>query len=374
MHNAEVTRGPEADMNAEPSSTTPPSPGDTDESLPPDPPRRRMARWKKALIVIGVLLVVISGGGAAAAWSLVNRYESKVTHEDILGDAAPPKAETQEHFAGGPLNLLLLGSDSREGETNKNDKVTGQRSDTIMIVHIAATRDKAAIVSIPRDSYVNVPAGGGWKGGKNKLNAAFAYGGAPLAAKAITQLTGVTLDGAMIANFAGIRSMVDAVGGVNVCLPYDVKSTFSDTVWAKGCHFMDGPTAEEFMRNRKSVPGGDFGRMKDQQLVVQAIIEKVSANGVLNNPLTLDKLLVTAAQSLTIDKSLNLRQLVTSVKDIRPGNIRFATVPASNPGLQTWAGSSVELDAAKSAAMFAAIRDDTIDQWLAANPPAPEAP
>jgi anionic cell wall polymer biosynthesis LytR-Cps2A-Psr (LCP) family protein len=168
--------------------------------------------------------------------------------------------------------------------------------------------------------------------------------------------------------------MVDAVGGVNVCVPYDVKSYFSDTVWKKGCHFMDGPTAEEFMRNRMFVPGGDFGRMKDQQLVVQGIIDKVSKEGVLDNPLTFDKLLVTAAQSLTIDKTLDVRKLALSVKNIRPGAVKFATVPASNADLKTSAGSSVELDATKSAELFASIRNDTVDQWVTANPAKEDTP
>lgn len=343
------------------------------QPAPDEPARRRgrwrsMRRWKKVLIVLVAVLLVLAGGTAGAGWALLHRYESKVTHEDLLGDAAPPPVQQQQHFQAGPLNLLLLGSDSREGEVGKGT-VAGARSDTIMLVHVAATRDKAAIISIPRDSYVNIPAGGDWKGGMNKLNAAFAFGGAPLAAKAITQLTGVTLDGAMIANFAGIRNMVDAVGGVNVCVPYDVKSYFSKTVWKAGCHDMAGAEAEEFMRNRMFVPGGDFGRMKDQQLVVQGIIQKVSAQGLLSNPLVLDRLLVTAAQSLTIDKSLNLQQLVSSVKNISPSAVTFATAPFLRDDMKTPAGSSVELDPQKCAAMFAAVRDDTVDQWLRANPP-----
>jgi LCP family protein required for cell wall assembly len=302
----------------------------------------------------------------------MNRYEGQVKHDDLLGDALTSKKERDQHFASGSVNLLLLGSDSREGERDEGH-YAGQRSDTIMMVHIAASRDKATLVSIPRDSFVNIPAGGNWKGGPNKLNAAFAFGGAPLAAKAVTELTGVPLDGAMIANFAGIRKMVDAVGGVNVCLDRSIQSSFSSRSWAKGCHDMAGEEAEEFMRQRKNVPGGDFGRMKDQQLVVQAVFAKASAEGMLTNPLRLDKLLVTAAQTLTIDKSLDLRQLAGVAKGIKPSAIKFGTVPHSNPGLQTFAGSSVELDKTKSASMFEAIRNDTIDQWLTSNPSSTKA-
>jgi LCP family protein required for cell wall assembly len=284
---------------------------------------------------------------------------------DILGPVAQPKDE--KRWKSGPLNLLLLGSDSRAGLPDAS-RYPGQRSDTIMMVHLSKNLDQATIISIPRDSYVNVPAAGVWQGGMNKLNAAFAFGGAPHAAKTITQLTGVKFDGAIIANFASVHKMVDVVDGVRVCISYDVRSTFTDKVWNKGCHDLHGVEAEEFMRQRIEVPGGDFGRIHDQQLVVRAIAEKVSAEGMLSNPLRLDSLLLTAAEALTIDKSLNLRDLALVARDIKPANIRYATVPYTTASLETDAGMSVELDDRKAAAMFAAVRDDTIQAWLAANP------
>jgi LCP family protein required for cell wall assembly len=327
---------------------------------------RRAPRWAKVLIVVGSVLVAVAAGTIMTGLLLVHRYESQVTHDDILGDAAPPK--NQKRSPSAPLNLLLLGSDSRRGETGKG-KVAGERSDTIMLLHISGTRDSAAVISIPRDSYVDVPAAGPWKGGKNKLNAAFAFGGAPLAAKTVMALTGLPLDGAMVVHFAGIRTMVDAVGGVRVCVDYDVRSSFSDRVWTKGCHTMNGAVAEEFMRERRNVPGGDVGRMHQQQLVVQGVIEKVSADGLLTNPLTFDRLLLTAAQSLTVDKSVDLRQLALTVKDIKPASVEYATVPYRNLDLRTPAGSAVELNMAKAAGLFEALRSDTVDRWLAANPP-----
>jgi LCP family protein required for cell wall assembly len=334
---------------------------------------RGMARWKRTLLILGIVLFMLVGGGAAAAYGLLSRYEGAVHHDDLMGDAAAPPAVTEEHWEGGPLNFLLLGSDSRAGETDKG-VVAGERSDTIMLVHISAKRDSATIISIPRDSYVMIPESKGRKAGMNKLNAAFAFGGAPLAVKAVSQLTGITLDGAMIASFAGIRTMVDAVGGVEVCLDFDVKSTFSNTTWKKGCQQMDGKTAEEFMRNRKSVPGGDFGRMHDQQLVVRGIINKVSKGGLLENPLAFDKLLITAAQSLTIDKTIDLRTLAASVKNIRPDNVKFGTVPYSNDDLKTPAGSAVQLDEAQSKELFDAMRNDAMDAFFAAHPAPADKP
>ncbi|WP_345639302.1 LCP family protein [Rugosimonospora acidiphila] len=111
------------------------------------------------MVATAVVLLVVAGGLVGGAWALDHRYEVKVTHEDLLGPVAASLPVIESHFASGPLNLLLLGSDSRAGETGKGT-VSGQRSDTIMLVHISAQRDKATVISIPRDSYVHIPAGG----------------------------------------------------------------------------------------------------------------------------------------------------------------------------------------------------------------------
>nr|WP_296074329.1 LCP family protein [uncultured Actinoplanes sp.] len=330
----------------------------------------RLAGWKKASLILGVLLLLLAGGVAGGGWFLYARYENRVGREALLPDDASAPAEQsrrEQNWRSWPLNLLLLGSDSRATEPGGTSPI-GERSDTIMLVHIAASRDKATIVSIPRDSYVDIPAGGSWKGGKNKINAAFAFGGAKLTAATVRQLSGVPLDGAMIADFASIHHLVDAVDGVHVCVPYDVRSRLTGTLWKQGCHDLDGDEAEDFMRQRHDVPGGDIGRIGNQQLVVKAVIAKVSAGDLLSNPMKYDNLMVTVAGSLTVDQSLDLQRLALAVRDIRPGALSYATVPFTSTDLKTPAGSAVRLDPARSAEMFAAIRDDTIDTWLDAHP------
>ena len=344
------------------------------QEITPPPARKRgfrgLAGWKKALIILSVLLLLLAGGVAGGGWYLYHRYDKKVSRADLLPDTAGTGLTDQQradNFKSGPLNFLLLGSDSRDDEPGGGSSI-GERSDTIMLVHIAKTRDRAAIISIPRDSFVDVPSAGSWKGGNNKINAAFAFGGAKLAATTVHQLTGVPLDGAMIANFESIHELVDAVDGVDVCVPYDVHSTFSAKVWKAGCHQMAGDEAEEFMRQRKEVPGGDFGRMYNQQLVVKAVIAKVSKGDLLADPLKFDGLVSTVAEALTVDKSLDLQKLALAVKGIRPGAISFATVPYTTASLKTFAGTAVRLDPGKANAMFAAVRSDTISQYLADHP------
>jgi LCP family protein required for cell wall assembly len=331
--------------------------------------KRRSPWYLTALVVVGAALMVISAGTLALIYGLSNRYDSKTTHADILGDGT---RNQNTNLSEGPLNYLVLGTDTRDVESSTSENSTGSRSDTILFVHVAKGLGSAFIVSFPRDSYVNVPAGGNWKGGMNKINSAFSFGGAALAAKTLVDLTGIKLDGAMIINFAGVVDMVNAVGGVHVCVPYDVPNYFKDypqyaNGWPKGCYDMGGEEAEIFMRQRHDVPGGDFGRIISQQLVMKALMGKATSSGMLTSPSKLDSLLVAVAKSLTIDKSMNLRDLAFSLKGIKPNNVQFATVPYIGT-FATPAGSSVQLNQAADQQLFKAILDDKTAQWLAAHP------
>jgi LCP family protein required for cell wall assembly len=329
--------------------------------------KRKRSPWVSALTIVGVLALVCTGTTVGLALGLEHRYENKVTREDILGDL--PKADVPLGTKTVPMNFLMLGSDDMSGKNQNIDDPDGSRSDTIMLFHINAAHNRAFVMSIPRDSFVDVPAGGKWKGGLNKINAAFAFGGAKLSAKTVYNLTKIPLDSAMIVNFSGIAKMVDAVGTVNICIPYQVSSIHTGRVWSAGCHDMGPDETADFLRQRKSVPGGDLGRIQDQQLVVKALADRITSEGILTNPLQLDKLISTAASSLTLDKSTNLRDLVLALKDIRPADLSFATVPTAGT-FDTFAGSSVKLDTAAANVLFQAVIDDKADEWLNVHPQA----
>jgi LCP family protein required for cell wall assembly len=341
---------------------------DYDDLDHPNAPKQKYPLWTRLLLIAGGILVVISAGTLALVYGLSSRYEDKVGRDDILNGV--PQAGDGDHGT----NYLVLGSDSRERQSTQSLDETGSRSDTILIVHIKQDLSGAFIASIPRDSYVDIPEGGDWNGGKEKINAAFAYGGANLAAKTIYNLTQIPVNGAMIVNFAGVVNMVDAVGGVHVCVPYDVPNFFQDDFpqyangWGQGCHDMRGEEAEVFMRQRHDVPGGDLGRIKSQQLVMKALASKATSAGVLTNPGKLDSLLVTAAKSLTVDQNMNLKDLAFALKGIKPDNISFATAPVT--GLETidGVGSTVQLDMPGTQELFKAVLDDKTDEWLAAHP------
>ncbi len=328
-------------------------------------PKTKLPRYLKILVIIGSVLMIISGGTLALVYGLSSRYQAD--EENIL-DGVPQGAG---NIGEGPLNILVLGTDSRADEQTEQLDSTGSNSDTIILVHVSKGLQRAFMVSIPRDSYVNVPAGGSWDGGKEKINSAFRYGGANLAAKAVYELTKIPLDGAMIVNFAGVRNMVEAVGGVHVCVPYAVPNFFQEYPqypgWSAGCHDMQGEETEVFVRQRNDVPGGDFGRMRSQQLVMKALAEKATSAGILTNPGKLDALLLAATRSLTIDQNMDLRGLAFALKGISPDNIDFATLPHTGTG-PTEAGSSVFLDEPGCEELFQAIRDDKAREWLAAHP------
>lgn len=330
--------------------------------------------WRqRSLVVAGTILAVLSAGTLALVYGLSNRYNDMAGHENILDDAI-----TGNRYANGPLNFLVLGTDSRAGEAGSQADRSGSRSDTILLVHISEGLNKAFVVSIPRDSWVNVPAAGDWGGGMNKINSAFQFGGAAHTARTVYDLTKIPLDGAVIVNFGGIKEMVDAVGGVRVCPPYDVPNHHTKDFpqyegWWKGqCYEMSGAEAQVFVRQRYDVPGGDFGRMKSQQLVMKALAEKATSSGVITNPVRLDALLSTVARSLTLDQSMNLRDLAFSLKGISPNDLKFATLPHDGTA-QVNGLSTVQLDMAKCQELFQAILNDKTDEWLAANPQ-PEVP
>ncbi|WP_084742163.1 LCP family protein [Cryptosporangium aurantiacum] len=342
----------------------PPSPASSRSPLPPKKPKA--PPWAKVCVILGTVLVVLAGGTLTAAYGLSQRYESKLKRADILGDLS----EEQSTYTEGPLNFLILGSDNRTQDESfaQNE---GTRSDTIMLAHVDKTLSKSYIVSIPRDSYVDIPASddGKWEGGKNKINAAYQYGGPALTAKTVQQLTGIELNGAFLLDFNSVRKLVGIVGGVEVCIPFSMSSIHTDRVWKKGCNFLTADGAQDFMRQRKSVPGGDFGRIQNQQRVVLAVAKKMTTKGVLTDPVKLDRLLTTVAESVTVDENVDLPDLALGLKKLRPTSLRCTTVPFTTDQLPTPYGVSVELDEVKGEELFAAMRNDTMDAYLAANPP-----
>ena len=286
-----------------PDSPFPPS--TQPEGTPEGTRRRRPLRWEAAILVL--LLVLIMG---RVAW-LWHDIDSKLDRIEALSGAKDTPGET----------WLIVGSDSRDDGGVPQDGTEGSRADSIMVLH-KASNGQASLISLPRDTYVEIP---GYD--DDKINAAYSYGQAPLLVETAEKLTGLTMDHYVEVGMGGVTNMVDAVDGVEVCLDYDVDDPDSSLVWdtSKGtCQKVDGEKALAYSRMRKSDPTGDIGRAQRQRAVVSAVVSKAMSAQTLINPFRQDKLVDSGTKALTVDEDASALDL---------GQMALAFRSASNKGL-----------------------------------------
>lgn len=326
-----------------PQGPPPPPPG----GLPPSRPPKRRHPVRNVLLVLLVLLVLIITGLVGVplyAWSQVKR----------VNDAPAGKRPADQPGT----TFLLVGSDSREGLSKAEQKklgtggVAGQRTDTIMIVYVPPT-GKPALISIPRDSYLDIP-----NHAKNKVNAAYALGGPKLLEQTVEQNTGLRIDGYLEIGFAGFVNLVDAVGGVEMCLPTAIKDKDSHIDLPKGCQTLNGVEALGYVRMRKADPRGDLGRVERQRAVLAAVAKKAASPASVINPVRYWNLCNAGGQAVTLGQQTGLLQTLTvanAMRRIAGGQGLTLTVPVANPGASTPVGSAVLWDEAKASAMFAEI-------------------
>jgi LCP family protein required for cell wall assembly len=348
--------------------TTPPASSESPDAADPsplaglggsggygEPPRRsrgrRVAKWTAISLV--VILVLGAGGVAADGWYL-NHKIKKVPVIIPKGSAPRPTIAARAHKAE---NFLLIGSDSRAGASGKGTggaKIQGARSDTTIILHISANQAGATLISIPRDSYVSIPscqigpkATDTSAPEMSKFNAAFSLGGqddakyaASCTIHTIETDTGIRINHYAVVNFAGFQKMVDALGGVRMCVAknlYDPIVLGSSGYHGSNLHLtagknveIDGQQALDLMRARYALDGGgDLPRIKRQQLFIGAMIRKATSGTLLIDPLKLQRFLSAAAGSLTTDGfGINtMKKLATALHHVGAGGVRLLTVP-----------------------------------------------
>lgn len=259
----------------------------------------------------------------------------------------------------GPLNVLVMGSDTREGANGTIGGDTPGLSDTTILLHLSADREFAYGVSLPRDAMVERPAcprknGNGIDpGGMTQFNAAYAIGGPACTVKTVEQLTDIRINHFVVVDFVGFKSMVNAINGVTVCVPEEVNDTVGHIKLPAGTYKVTGQQALDYVRVRHDLgaPTGDIGRMKRQQTFISAMIKKVVSAGTLANPVRLLKFLDAATGSLTTDPGFaNLKQLASlgnSLKNIGLDNVKFITVPwepwTEDPNRVAWKSEASQL-------------------------------
>jgi LCP family protein required for cell wall assembly len=299
-----------------------------------EPARKHRVLRTIAISVAVVLVAVLTGG-----FFVYRHLDKNITSLDVtsaLGDDRP--SEMPNEGPHKPLNILLLGSDTREGQGNHIGGETPGLSDTTILLHISADRKLAYGVSLPRDAMVQRPecerkdGSGTDPGGLSMFNAAYAVGGPACTIKTVEELTDVRINHFVVIDFNGFKKMVDALDGVEVCVPKEVNDTEGHIYLPAGTYSVKGQRALDYVRVRHGISdNGDIGRMKRQQTFLASMANKAVSAGTLANPVRLVRFLDAATKSLTTDPGLaslnKLGGLAKSLRGVGLGDIQFLTVP-----------------------------------------------
>lgn len=324
-----------------------------DRGVPRHAGRIRRHGLARAIALTTVAVVTFAFAGAATAYSRLQGNIQSADVETLLGDDRPPQftrtPDPSDPNAGSPVTILVLGSDTREGQgAVAKDQVDGQRSDTTIVLHISADRTRVEMVSIPRDSLVDIPACKRSDGSQSKpqynamFNSAFSIGGqsgevsdaAACTQKTVESLTGVYVDDFVVVNMAGFVQMIDALGGVPMCIDEDIASPKAHLeLLTAGYHVLDGTTALGYARARTGtgLNGSDTSRIGRQQQLIAAVAQEAMAKNLLTDLPALLQFLDAATKSLTISSGMSsipdLTGLAFSLRNIDRGNITFMTIP-----------------------------------------------
>ncbi|MGW5369643.1 LCP family protein [Streptomyces sp. NPDC004009] len=327
--------------------------------------RRRRRRWVRgAALGTAVFLMASAGIG----WVVYARLNGNITADEAAAaELARYERERPTALVRGAQNILLIGSDTRAGQGNRQygRDVSGERSDTTMLLHLAADRRSATAVSLPRDLMVDIPGCRRPDGSRSEpvfamFNRAFEVGGSACTIRTVEKLTDIRVDHHMVVDFSGFKEMVDAVDGVRVCLRQPIDDKAARLRLPAGKVTLDGEQALGFVRARESLGNGsDTDRIDRQQQFLGALVNKVQSDDVLLNPMRLYPLLDAATSSLTTDPALaslrGLYQLVRGLRDIRTEDVQFLTVPRRSYVYDANRDQLVEPEAEK---LFARLRAD----------------
>ncbi|GAA3617436.1 hypothetical protein GCM10022223_37560 [Kineosporia mesophila] len=302
------------------------------------------------LIVVGLLIAypIILG---FTAWSSLNRVDAiEPAHQDSKLEDTPGRT------------YLVVGSDARDDLSAEEKKelgtgsVAGQRTDTIMLLHVPSGSGPTVLISVPRDSYVPIPGHG-----SNKINAAYSFGGPTLLIQTLENVGGVKIDEYVETGLGGFANIVNAIGGVELCPQRNMKDAKAHINLKKGCQQMDGKTALGYARARYSDPKGDLGRVERQRETLAAIAKKTLSPGTLIQPWRAIPAAKAGGGALTIDENTGpvaLTKFVLAMKAVSGSEGISMTVPIGNVDYRVNGMSAVKWDTQKALQMFAALKSD----------------
>jgi LCP family protein required for cell wall assembly len=327
------------------------------------PSHRHTSPWLVAVTALiaatALTIAALVGTGALYAGSVATTFDSHVTR---IQHAFPPATTRPAPAPTSAENILLLGSDSRGAPTKVGQTgVTNQRSDTMMLVHIDADRKNVYVISIMRDLWVPIPGNG-----TAKINAALAWGGTPLTIQTVEQLLGVRIDHVAIIDFGGLKEITDAIGGVDVDSPVAFTTVKSPHyTFVKGMNHLDGDQALAYSRERYAFPTADYQRVADQQALLRGFATTLMSPSYLANPAALISFASTAVSYVSVDQQFDLPTMLALAASMRlsgSSSIHSFTLPTDGTGTSSDGQSIVNVDPAGTAAVGAALANDTVGQ------------
>lgn len=334
-------------------------------------------RHRRSLAIVLSLALLIVGGGAAYAYMLNNKLS------DITKIGAPEVDDSNrpDPDEGKAINILMLGSDAGKGAGGGNSggasikdalaqpewPAGDFRSDANIIMHVSADRKDVYLISIPRDSLVDLYDSTGEFRYTGKVNAAFSYYGPNGARSTIEQLSGLRMSHMAIIDWIGFRDLSTALGGVEVCIPETFYDSGQDIQWEAGCQKLEGKRALAYVRTRKGLTEGDFGRIDRQQNFLRSTMEGLLSKGTFTNPVRLNNVLSAVTENLAVDADWNgadIRSFALSLRGITGDDVKFMTMPIAGYGQDVDNGSFLNVDEPKADELWAAIEEDDVQGYL----------
>jgi LCP family protein required for cell wall assembly len=356
---------PTGELPAPPEARPADPPAGPPAGPPAEQPAPRRRRWRRILLISGLSLVVLLAGCLVGVGLYLHSVESSVHRVDAFNDVPP--AGRPPKVASDAENMLILGSDTRDPQNT-----TGSRSDTMILAHFPKDRGSAQLVSIPRDTWLHIPQAKDSRYGNQdaKINAAMAWGGIPLVVQTVESYTDVRIDHVVVVDFSGFKEIIDALGGVDIYVDQSFTSKHSlnpdgRRQFNKGLQHMDGAAALDYSRERYVFADGDFTRIKHQQQMIKAVLDKAASGGLLTDPGRLNSFLRATANAVAVDNTLDIFDTAMQLRHLRSGDLKFFTSPSAGTGMV--GDQSVVLpDTAKAKTLFDAIRRDVVADILAA--------
>ncbi|MBG6083559.1 LCP family protein [Zhihengliuella flava] len=328
--------------------------------------RPRKKRRAGRVFLASLLILVLAAGGLAAGyvWRLANSFDTKSqTIESAFPTESRPERQAESQDA---VNYLVIGSDARGGSGENEDLAgvpNGARADTMMLVNVPGDRESINVMSIMRDTWVEIPGQG-----EHKINAALAFGGVPLLVQTVESLLDVPVDHVAFIDFEGFRGLTDALGGVEVNNPREFTTAPPDPQhYEAGTITLSGERALRFVRERKAFSDGDYTRVANQQLFLKSVMAGFLKQETLTNPGRIADIVDEFSPYVTVDEDLSafeLGQLGLSLRNVRSSDVYTYTLPTLGTGRSADGQSIVLLDEAGTQAVSQALKNDSFTSYI----------